>query len=1203
MRVFADRSARTVVLTALSAMMGVAGLSTTSLAVAAGTARPVASEGATLSRASELVRQGKLVEARSVVERLLADPGTSPSDRAAGEALLQVIQTRTSAADPVDIAVQRAELAMSADDLRTAERQAQGILANQSASPAAKSKATEMLAAIGTKRSAVAGEVPGMLTSAQAALDAGNAGEARGMVEKVAKLGVSLSAEDQARLDALQLKLVDGDVGGAGGGSVGGGSVGGAPMAQPSGLNGVRLVGEGQVPTTGGASAPAAMPVLPAGPAPAPFFPYEAPSAGAPAAPVPVSMPDAGPGEAPVVAAPMASEPTDLMAMALKAEAQRMLAEADQSFDNGRFAEAQRRYETVLAAQRSYLSGEEVAHAERRVAECKVRLASPGGGTLEDTVLKNFNLVREKAQAEFDNGLSEAERALAAGNADRATSLASGSQLSLDRARAYFSQGEYDQMSGRVAELRRRISVRGDEIRVSEAKAREADARKRSEEVQKDLRAEKQRRVDESIQRVRALQREQKYAEALEVCNQILFLDPGNPTGLLLKEIIADIIAYRRADQIATKTAERVRELRLDAMDSTVPPVNIIEYPTDWPRLTMLRTGAGGYFESPENRAAMSALEGRKIPVQFRNTPVSQALAYIGKTAGVDIDADWRSLQQIGVEPQTPVSMELSDLPAKDVLERLLRKVSQDRLIRADYSVNNGVVEVGSSDAIRQQVVVQHYPITDLLLVAPDFADVPDMDLSAIYDRAKRRDGVASGLGGGRAGSDSPFAIRADASKSGGDRRERVRSVVAMIQQTIDADSWRDNGGDTGAIMELNGVLVVTTTPRNHREITGLLSRLRDIRQTQINVETRFLLVNQDFFEQIAFDIDVYFNANNNQVEQARALDPGIRPSDFFAFTPGSFLRRTLDGAQYGSTADNVRSTRDPALIGAGTGTPPAGIGLQQQVQQTATPNRLSPVGVGQNSIGLVRTLVPTNNSFTSTLVSGAPALGIAGQYLDDIQVDFLIRATQADRRTVTLNAPRLTFTNGQIANVVVGTQRAFISDLEPVTSEGAVGFDPEPDTIADGVTLLIEGVASADRRYVTLNVETGVSALQELANFPVTATAGGGRLVTSTDIPNTISSNVQLPLTNVSRVNTTVTVPDQGTILLGGQRLTTELTVESGVPVLSKIPIINRFFSNRIESRQDSTLMILLKPTVLIQSEEEERFFPGLNDALRGGN
>jgi len=52
-------------------------------------------------------------------------------------------------------------------------------------------------------------------------------------------------------------------------------------------------------------------------------------------------------------------------------------------------------------------------------------------------------------------------------------------------------------------------------------------------------------------------------------------------------------------------------------------------------------------------------------------------------------------------------------------------------------------------------------------------------------------------------------------------------------------------------------------------------------------------------------------------------------------------------------------------------------------------------------------------------------------------------------------------------------------------------------------------------------------------------------------------------------------------------------------VPVLSKIPILSRFFSNRIDTKEDQTLLVLVKPTILIQNEEEEINFPGLLDQL----
>ena len=66
-----------------------------------------------------------------------------------------------------------------------------------------------------------------------------------------------------------------------------------------------------------------------------------------------------------------------------------------------------------------------------------------------------------------------------------------------------------------------------------------------------------------------------------------------------------------------------------------------------------------------------------------------------------------------------------------------------------------------------------------------------------------------------------------------------------------------------------------------------------------------------------------------------------------------------------------------------------------------------------------------------------------------------------------------------------------------------------------------------------------------------------------------------------------------------GGQRRFDEVEIESGVPVLSKIPIVNRFFTNRIDSQQELTLVMLMRPEIVIQSENEEILFPGLVDQL----
>ena len=85
----------------------------------------------------------------------------------------------------------------------------------------------------------------------------------------------------------------------------------------------------------------------------------------------------------------------------------------------------------------------------------------------------------------------------------------------------------------------------------------------------------------------------------------------------------------------------------------------------------------------------------------------------------------------------------------------------------------------------------------------------------------------------------------------------------------------------------------------------------------------------------------------------------------------------------------------------------------------------------------------------------------------------------------------------------------------------------------------------------------------------------------------------VQLPTLSSQRLQTVVSVPDGGTLLVGGQKLASEAEVEAGVPILSKIPILKRAYSSRSKVKDEQTLLIMIKPKILIQSEQEELAFP----------
>ena len=1144
------------------------------LADGAGTTAPVVSVTSSLyETADALMQRGKFVQARAEVLAQLKRNGRALTE-AQRKQLIDRLDASNQSIDRLaecEKTLQESEMLIAQGDLRMAHRKVSAVMSRTDATEGEKTAAQSLAGLITERQTEIKAQLPAIIKNAAAQFERGNHEAARELLASVYRSGAEIAAEDRLVADSYQVKLMDLDRALSGDqlALAQPGTVRREQPAKPAEpakadepakpattepLPQMQPVGEPQKPAEPAEPAKAAEPAKPAEPAKA-------------AEPVSTPEPEAKPAEA----KPAETQP-DYVQIALKADAQRTLAEADAAFDAGRYSEALRKYSAASTSQRGYLSAEEAARADRRLNECKVRLRDNTGGTLADDTVKQMELIRQRSTAEFTNQIDEAGRSLAAGDTKKARDLTAGADVTIKNARAYYSQAELDAFAKKVNDLNARIAQTEDQAAAAAAKDKEAKLAKDAQDAQTRLREEKERKIYDSLLRVRELQRDRKYTEALQIIDQVLYLDPNNATAQILRDTIGDLRQYDLYNKYKRLAGKGVQQGELDTHEALVPPVSIVAFPADWPQKTFTRTEQLGATESPENRRAMASLEGKKIPVQFKGVPLENVLAYIAKTTNTDVDPNWESLKSIGVEPSARVNLSLMhEVTAKVALERVLGQLKCDPGSKLDWAVNDGVVTVASADTIKRHTTSLAYNITDLLLETPNYKDVPELDLARVLANKSDLDTRSS-----------PFAKAAQRDERS-ERADRIRKILDLMQRTVDPESWREQGGETGSIAEHNGTLIITQTPRNHAAIAGLLSKLREIRSLQINVESRFLLVSQDFFEQIGFNVSVYFNAQSNVVTAAQQLDPGIRPSDFFDFTTTNGTRRVIDSSTYAPSGSTT-----PVIVPPGPTT--------RAVQNTVTPTNWSPIGVGSNSLGLSQGLLPAAG-FARDVLSSAPALGIAGTFLDDIQVDFLVKATQADRRTVTLTAPRLTLTNGQTSNVYVVTQRAIVTDLEPVVGDSAVGFDPTTGTVAEGVVMLVEAVVSADRRYVTMNIDTSVNTIREIANQEITATVAG-----ALQGSGQAGAFIQLPVVQTTRVQTTSTVPDEGTLLLGGQRIVTEVDIETGVPVLSKIPIINRFFTNRIQSKEESTLMILVKPTVLIQTEEEEKNFPGLLDSARTG-
>jgi general secretion pathway protein D len=392
----------------------------------------------------------------------------------------------------------------------------------------------------------------------------------------------------------------------------------------------------------------------------------------------------------------------------------------------------------------------------------------------------------------------------------------------------------------------------------------------------------------------------------------------------------------------------------------------------------------------------------------------------------------------------------------------------------------------------------------------------------------------------------------------GGAANADFDSLIDLIVSTVEHDSWMENGTGDGEIQPFptNLSLVISQTQRVHEQIADLLEQLRRLQDLQVTIEVRFIRLTDQFFERIGVDFDFNIEDGTTIMDLQNIVNPtfeGPRPS-----------------ATVGITG-NPTSLADP---------------LPDFTVDLDIPFRNSSFGLAAPQFG------------------NAQQVGQFGfAILSDIEAFFLIEASQGDSRANVLSAPKVTLFNGQQAIVLDTSFRPFVISVIPVVGEFAAAQQPVIVVLSEGTTLTVQAVVSDDRRYVRLTLVPFFSQVGDVDTFTFegSETSSSSSSSTSNDDGNDESNDeaqqivrsgttVQLPTFNVISVSTTVSVPDGGTVLLGGIKRLSEGRSEFGVPLLSKVPYVDRLFRNVGIGRQSESLMMMVTPHIIIQEEEEER-------------
>ncbi|MEO0586231.1 MAG: hypothetical protein AAF078_01200 [Planctomycetota bacterium] len=921
--------------------------------------------------------------------------------------------------------------------------------------------------------------------------------------------------------------------------------------------------------------------------------------------PEPVAEPEPVVEPAPmpmVMAEPDTPEPTlseDMLAGIRAAAADQHVIEARQAMADGNFELA------VFHLERAAQLDPDNAAIQERLTEAQNRrdaARAPRSALTDITSSRQVN--RERALAEYRSTIDRAERLADAGNFASAIDAAAAAKRGLDANQRFLTPEKYSELIEEAEAVQAVILTRRDRA-VAEGTAKaEADRAKKAEDSRKEARIAREDEVDSLLRRAAALRSEMKYDAALDQVRKALFLEPMNMTAQFMEEIIEDTRILVEEQKLITQRNTLMGKQRMLNFEATIPYDDIIRYPSEWPEITDTRFRGldenGG--ESEANRRVTIKLR-EPVPIAFDGNLLVDVINYFTNTTGVNFDVRWNQLQAAGVERDSPITLQLTNIPAEEALRRVLQQVSTE-FDPVSFSIVEGIVTISTERDLQRTTFIRNYDIRDLLLPIRDFTDVPEFDLnSALQD-------LTGGGGGGDLFDDS-----------GDDdeevtREELIEQIVTLIQDTVGRqDEWADFGGDVSSIREINSQLIIRSTADNHREIARLLASLRETRSVQISVESRFLMVDDSFLEEIGVDLDARLILDGSKfgplgfaqdsIDIANNLLGGVDPT-----APGSTqvasqnLRSFTNVVGYSPGTDTVAPV--PFVPAEDGGFSSRGIGADGILGTADDPIFVDAGGllagngfpgpVFFDNAGNLATQGAANQGFDRGITFGA-------SYLDDLQVELLIQATQTNNRAISLTAPRVTFTNGQRAYVLIANQTTFISDLEPVPD--AFGFDFELSVLTTGVVLNVQGAVSADRRYVTLELNPQLAELIEpIQTFEVNAIFGVDGDDDDIIDPTFVSQGfIQAPEIAITEVAATVSIPDRGTLLIGGQRMVTEVDIEAGVPVLSKMPIINRFFTNSSTQKDESTLLILIKPMIIIQNEQEEELFPGLLDDVDAYN
>ena len=206
--------------------------------------------------------------------------------------------------------------------------------------------------------------------------------------------------------------------------------------------------------------------------------------------------------------------------------------------------------------------------------------------------------------------------------------------------------------------------------------------------------------------------------------------------------------------------------------------------------------------------------------------PLERALNFLRDTSGANIVVNWKVLETLGVAKDTPVTLQVRNLPLRKMLQLVLDQASPNSSLV--YNIDSNVIQITSQEDADRQMVTKVYVVDDLVM-APNVKQAPTLNLG---QTTQQSGGGGGGFGGGGSqggqnggGQGGLFGSQSNNNQPQNvdlmkNAQQRGEDLVALIREVVRPTIWRENGG-TASIRYFNPGKIIVTAPLSVHEAIG----------------------------------------------------------------------------------------------------------------------------------------------------------------------------------------------------------------------------------------------------------------------------------------------------------------------------------------------------------------------------------------------